>query len=275
MAEFSQTRSFNLGIAQETSVEAALIYNDFAYAQQTFGDGWFYRSYEQLLRRLPVASERTMRNAVNQLEAAGWIEKKIMKVDGSPVCHYKICRILSAKTAETMESAKTAVSINSNNKTTKKVSDSKSKNEPLLLQLISLVNPKEKATAERHRALSARLKDYTEEEIIQSAIAFSKSEWHRNNKQMSIDNLLAPSKFGRWYAQRNETPMEIVKQNMVTDSVIEGSKFFPAAWPKGEPEYTEDDDDHNYFRGVMITPQNQDEVVRIRKERSERDKNAS
>jgi hypothetical protein len=200
MSDFSQVRSFNLGIAQETSVEAALIYDDLAYAQYTVSkDQWFYRSYEKLLQRLPVMSERTMRNAINQLEAGGWITKKKMKIDGAPVCHYKICRFLSAKSAETMESAKSADSIY---KTTKETTKSNAQVNSLLSQLLALVNPREKATADRRRALAARLKDYTEEEILASARVFSKSEWHIENKQMSVDNLLAPSKFGRWYAQR-------------------------------------------------------------------------
>lgn len=72
-----------------------------------------------------------------------------------------------------------------------------------LEQLIVIVNPREKATPDRLRMLNGRLKDgYTLEEITESAIAFSKSQWHKENGQMSIDNLLRPSKFGRWYANR-------------------------------------------------------------------------
>lgn len=74
----------------------------------------------------------------------------------------------------------------------------------LLAVLISIINPREKATTDRVRKLNARLREYTEEEIIKAAKAFSKSDWHKENKQMSIDNLLAPSKFGRWYAASQE-----------------------------------------------------------------------
>lgn len=68
-----------------------------------------------------------------------------------------------------------------------------------LVRLISLVNKKEKPTEERLRQLRARLKDYTPAEVWYAAVAFSKSDWHKENNQMSIDNLLRPSKFGRWY----------------------------------------------------------------------------
>lgn len=74
----------------------------------------------------------------------------------------------------------------------------------LLKHIIEIINKREKSTPDRLRKLNARLKEYTEEEIIAAAKAFSKSEWHRENKQMSVDNLLAPSKFGRWYAASQE-----------------------------------------------------------------------
>lgn len=207
--DFSQARSFNLGIALDTdSVGAALIYDDLAYAQKVFGKGYFYRSYYQMTNRFPFWSERTIRTYVRKLEERGWISTKIEKIDGKPITHYKICRFLSAKIAETKESEKIAETYN--DKETKK----ETKNDALLLDLISLVNPREKPTPERRRALAARLKDYTAEEIKGAAVAFSKSEWHIENKQMSIDNLLAPSKFGRWYAQRDteaEDAMERIR----------------------------------------------------------------
>lgn len=219
MAKYSQTRSFNLGIAEDVSVEAALIYNDLVYAQESFGNGkWFYRSYEQLRNRLPY-SEKTLRRHVAKLAEGGWITTKVMKVNGVPVCHYQISRFLSDKMTVSKEKDKLTVSINNNTKEIQstdfsfgEINDSDPAPDhdgrtgapalPLLQQIIDIVNPKEKPTADRLRALNARLKDYTGNEIIQSANALSKSEWHRENKQMSIDNLLAPSKFGRWYAQR-------------------------------------------------------------------------
>lgn len=75
-----------------------------------------------------------------------------------------------------------------------------------LQQLILIVNPKEKITEFRLRMYRARVKEYTPEEIKDSAKAFSHSIWHKENHQMSIDNLLAPSKFGHWYAERNQKP---------------------------------------------------------------------
>lgn len=74
----------------------------------------------------------------------------------------------------------------------------------LLKELIEIINPRERVTQDRVRQVSARLKEYQRHEIVAAAVAFSQSEWHRENKQMSIDNLIRPSKFGRWYAQSQE-----------------------------------------------------------------------
>jgi hypothetical protein len=71
----------------------------------------------------------------------------------------------------------------------------------LLKNLIQIINPKEKPTADRVKMVHARLVDYTPDELIASAKELAKSEWHRDNGEMSIDNLIRPSKIGRWFAQ--------------------------------------------------------------------------
>ena len=244
MSDYSQTRSFNLGIADDTSIGAAMIYDDLVYAQKIFGKGFFFRSYEQMINRFPMFSEQTIRRHVKLLSDGGWISTKVMKVNGKPTCHYQIGRFLSANLVETMETTKLADSIYIETKET-------TKDNTLLSKIISLVNPKEKETTHRQRALNARLKDYTEEEVVQAAIAFSKSEWHRSNKQMSIDNLLAPSKFGRWYTQskQGDTPNE--------DAY---------GYRNGKKIITTEDNGNQYWGGERITPQNQDQVLKERME---------
>lgn len=79
--------------------------------------------------------------------------------------------------------------------------DPAAKNTRLMEYLISIINPREKVTEVRMRVLRGRLKEYTHKEIALAGQVFAQSEWHKQNKQMSIDNLLAPSKFGRWYSQ--------------------------------------------------------------------------
>lgn len=76
---------------------------------------------------------------------------------------------------------------------------------PLLESIIKIINPRERVTADRLKNVNARLKEYTAEEITAAAKAFSKSEWHRENNQMNVDNLVRASKFGRWYTEGIKT----------------------------------------------------------------------
>lgn len=69
----------------------------------------------------------------------------------------------------------------------------------LLDEVIAIVNPREKPTADRLKNVNARLKEYNRDEILAAARAFSKSTWHKENNEMSVDNLIRPSKFGRWF----------------------------------------------------------------------------
>lgn len=230
MSDYSQTRSFNLGIAEDTSIEAAMIYDDLVYAQKVFGEGYFFRSDEQMLKRFPIMSKSTIRRNVAKLVEAGLISTVVKKVNGKPVLNYQIEHSLLfnlTKTKEIVNLTKTY-----NIETKKKLNSPAvdfgaapphSATPPVELNnyfrdtkeslkyLISIINPREKVTAERLRMLNARRKEYTPEEIFAAAHAFSKSDWHKENKQMSIDNLLAPSKFGRWYTKGQEaTPSERV-----------------------------------------------------------------
>lgn len=238
MAEFSQARAFNLGVAQETSIEAALIYDDLVYAQKVFGKGYFFRSDEQMLKRFPIFSKSTVRRHVKLLVDAGYISTKVRRVNTKPVLHYQIEKFLNVqieqngivKLNKTNEIVKLNIPLLETKKETKStdpVSFGADDIEhdgrtgapalPLLHQIIEIVNPKEKPTAERLRALNARLKDYSGDDIIGAAYAFSKSEWHRENKQMSIDNLIAPSKFGRWFAQKPDTNPVQAKSQLEAD----------------------------------------------------------
>lgn len=109
----------------------------------------------------------------------------------------------------------------SNTITIRKKKEERNKNNSLLSTIIAIINPKEKPTDTRQRKLNTLSKDYTDEEITSAAKAFAASVWHRENKQMSVDNLLAPSKFGRWYVQ--DTPVEATDEIEYTqaDKLIE------------------------------------------------------
>lgn len=240
MSDYSQTRSFNVGIACDTSIESAMIYDDLVYAQKVFGEGYFFRSDEQMLKRFPMMSKNTIRRHVAKLVEAGYITTKVNKVHSTPKLHYHVEKFLNTqneqkeipKMGKSMEIPKMGKSLLEDNlKISKSDSISLEDNNsaadgrtgapalPLLEQIIQIINPKEKATAERLRVLNGRLKDYSADEIIGSARAFSKSQWHKENKQMSVDNLLAPSKFGRWYAVREDQPAnEFAEENVTIEN---------------------------------------------------------
>jgi hypothetical protein len=244
MSEYSQVRAFNVGVAQDISVEAALIYDDLVYAQRNFGDGWFFRSYEMLLKRFPFYSEQTLRRHIKKLEEGGWISTKIMKVNGKPTCHFQIGRFLSTKLAETMETTKLADSINTNNTKTTLSADAKSK------ELLVLVN---EITGRQFRTLPARgvkktLDAFTLDEIRNSLTALSHDPWHKPKlKELSIDYFIRSTTIDRF---------------MNSTYVPGGADTY--GYKNGKKVFTEDDDGNQYWGGELITPQNQDQVMKER-----------
>lgn len=71
----------------------------------------------------------------------------------------------------------------------------------ILQQVIDIINPAQKITDTRLRALNARLKEYSADEVLAAAERFAKDEWRNrpeNKKFKSVDYLLMPSKFSRW-----------------------------------------------------------------------------
>ena len=81
------------------------------------------------------------------------------------------------------------------------------KNYSILQQVIDIINPAQKITDTRLRALNARLKDYSADDVLAAAKRFAKDEWRNrpeNKKFKSVDYLLAPSKFSRWAEMSDE-----------------------------------------------------------------------
>lgn len=81
----------------------------------------------------------------------------------------------------------------------------------LLGQVIQIVKPGQKATASRLKALNARLKDYSEADVIKAAKNFANDEWRNrpeNRQYMSVDYLLAPTKFSRWAEMDSQQPTQ-------------------------------------------------------------------
>lgn len=89
------------------------------------------------------------------------------------------------------------------------------KAESLLLEIIEIVNPLEKITANRIKLINRRLKENSETEILQAAQRFSKSKWHLDNKQMSIDNLIRDSKFDKWLTESSTKKMSLLERTIM------------------------------------------------------------
>lgn len=192
MSEYSQTRSFNVGIATDVSIEAAMIYDDLAYAQKVFGTGYFYRSDQQMLLRFPMMTKNTMRRHVAKLVAAGWISTKVKKVDGKPVLNYQIEQILLPKMGKTMgipKMGKTTIY----KETKEQLGTSAPKRKDQEQELLLLVN---KITGRSFRVLPERgvkktLDSFTLAEIETALAALAADEWHKEKlHEFKIDYLI-------------------------------------------------------------------------------------
>jgi hypothetical protein len=235
--------------SREITANAKLLYAEITALANKSGKCWASNKY---FAELYGVQPTRISEWVKQLEAAGFVSTKINSGGLRAITPRTLLekqKTPSGKAEGTLlekqksgSSVTTSVPNNTSNNKKNKV-DEFGGVDTLLFNLISLVNPKEKVTADRIRALNGRLKDYTPEEIINAARAFSKSKWHRENKQMSIDNLLAPSKFGRWHSQADAP----------------GTPEAPV------PDYYEDETG-KYWKGEKITPENQDRIVKERME---------
>lgn len=242
-------QGYDVEMAREFGVVTAIIWEkvNFWGNRGDRKDGWVYKTYDDMFMETGLKVD-AIRAAYNKLVSMDLIEIKTMKVNKTPKLHFRLLDFPLSEIQFSIENGKSnspiyiqnttqdmAVSFleQEQNKSTSVVN----KSTELLESLIAIINPREKPTQQRERALNARLKDYTPEEITQCANAFSKSKWHRDNKEMSIDNLLAPTKFGKWYVKKDH-----------------------------QASIEKNDEDGNYFMGIKVTPENQDEITRMRNE---------
>lgn len=89
----------------------------------------------------------------------------------------------------------------------------------ILQQVIDIINPAQKITDTRLRALNARLKEYSVDEVLAAAERFAKDEWRNrpeNKKFKSVDYLLMPSKFSRWAEATDEGANEKPKSESIS-----------------------------------------------------------
>lgn len=210
MSDFNRTLSFNVGVAQETSIEAAILYDELAFlaprGKRT--DGWVYKTYAEMQERLPL-SEYQIRKAYRELKDRGWIDTKLLKANGSPTIHFKLVQSLrmdTEKTSETMDTEKTSETINSNSPAThntigKNTTDSKNPsdvrkiynlylkrviiptrlkeemNSLPLEKLMEMAATRYKLSPKRREIIQRRLKDAKAPMIAAAIIGYSREPW--------------------------------------------------------------------------------------------------
>ena len=113
MSGYNQTRSFNFGIAKETSIEAALVFDELSFWASKNKSGWVYKSYDEMTERLTISKFRLCK-AYKQLVDMGYMEMIVKKANGFPTLHFRLLKNLTFHSEEislSMDSEKTSLSI--------------------------------------------------------------------------------------------------------------------------------------------------------------------
>jgi hypothetical protein len=204
--EYSEARGYNLGIARELGIPAAITFNQLLFWQARAKGDWFYKSYDEMIEELPL-SVSTLRRAYDILREAGYIETDLRKVNGAPTMHVRICRIAimqSVNLTETNESVN--LTETNNNKTPIKnditTTDSKQIEELYELYLNRFIIPtrlkgkfdmttaagaaealtaaraRYKLSPKRREAIKHRLKDAGYKLVGAAIVGFSREPWY-------------------------------------------------------------------------------------------------
>lgn len=199
---YNATNSFNVGIAVDLSVNAAIVYNEISFWSQhgKRKDGFIYISYEDMQNRLPFLSKFQLAAAYKLLEDDAWIERKVMKANGAPTIHFRLLRNLTIESKQTelsIESKETELSLTvdkpeDNNSTSAKA------NEELFYKLVDNLgfnNNRVQYTSGRIKKLNNRLAAFSEDELINASKSLGASPWHMgqnpaHRKYGDIDFLL-------------------------------------------------------------------------------------
>jgi hypothetical protein len=112
--DYSEARGYNLGVAREIGLDAAVVYNQLVFWQKTKPGEWFYKSYAEMEAELPL-SEYQLRKAYAVLNDRGFIKMAKFKANGAPTLHFKVVkrfRMESEETSVSMDTEKTSETIN-------------------------------------------------------------------------------------------------------------------------------------------------------------------
>jgi len=244
------------------SANAKLLYGEITALSNRTGTCWASNRYFSNL--YGVATE-TVSRWVAELVTAGFVSTKINKSAGNK----RYIRITEVPIDENVNTYRQKAQVNNIKTNIITIGDLETRK----ANLLSLVNA---VTGRSFRTLPERgvkktLDAFTLEEIDSALRGLAADPWHRTRmKEFKIDYLIRATTIDKFLdSSKSAVSVPTVKKKMEIDPIIEGSEFFPAEWPKGAGEFTEDEDENVYFRGVRVNGDNQGEMGRIREERYE------
>lgn len=214
-SDYSDSRGYNLGIAREVGLAEAVVFQQLVFWQGIKGGGeWFYKSYPEMLRELPL-SESTIRRCYEKLKDKKYIETKLQKANGVPTLHFRLGqndRMDPVKMTVSLDPVKMTETIN--NKTP--IKNIHSSDAPLAhhvtavyelylkcFKLTGLVNltvsneadilaqakKRYRLTPKRKKAIETRLKDAGFNMLCAAIVGYSREPWYQgeNNRDWHAD----------------------------------------------------------------------------------------
>jgi hypothetical protein len=206
--QYSEARGYNLGLARELGLPAAVLYNQLIFWDGRSKEEWFYKSYDELLDELPL-SKSTLQRSREILEKAEYVETAVRKVNGTPKLHWRISRIATFHMVNltTSDMVNLTTSINNNKE------DNKTQNTDLLApdsaqqiqdayrlylkqfiiptkltdekyssyapdRLLIAAENRYKLSPKRRDAIKRRLADAGYKKLAAAIIGYSRSPWH-------------------------------------------------------------------------------------------------
>ncbi len=221
--------------SKEISANAKILFAEITALQNKTGSCWASNKYFADLYGVTVKS---VSDWVSQLEAAGFITTKVNKAYGN-----KRSIRLSHPIEENVNSYRKKGDVNNNKTNTNSIGDlEKSKASDLLL-LVNEVTGRQFRTLPE-RGVKKTLDAFSLAEIRTALTALSQDSWHAPKmKEFKIDYLI-----------RSTTIDKFLDTGTTNSGVTTAGKKF----------FTEDDDGNQYWGGELITPENQDRVLKER-----------
>lgn len=217
--DYNATTSFNVGIAVELGVNAAIVLNEISFWARhgKRKDGFIYISYEDMINRLPFLSKFQLAAAYKTLAEDEWIERKVMKANGAPTIHFRLLRNLTIQSKETslsIDSKETSLSITVDNTEDNNINTSAKANEELFYDLVVNLRfdiGRIKYTPARQSKLAARLKSYSAAELRAASLALASSPWHMgknptNTRYGTVDFLMRNDEMVERWVNTNVVP---------------------------------------------------------------------